>query len=74
MTSIARKLPLKSETLPEFGKVRLLRDVVFYGTRFPEGSTGTVVEIHDGGAAYEVEFSTPAEEVVGVRREDLLAV
>jgi hypothetical protein len=72
--SISQDLTSDGETLPEFGKVRLLRDVLFHGTRFPTGSTGTIVEIHEGGAGYEVEFSVPAEEVVGVRREDLLAV
>jgi hypothetical protein len=75
MVAIATPATAKEAAmLAEFGSVRLLRDIIYNGTLFPKGSAGIVVEIHDGGVGYEVEFSVPAEEVVGLRREDLQAI
>jgi hypothetical protein len=74
MATAARKMDDEAPgplALPEYSAVRLLRDIIHDGICFPEGSAGTIVVIHEGGVAYEVEFSIPAEEVISIRREDL---
>jgi hypothetical protein len=58
--------------LAEFAPVTLRRLVYHGGVVFPAGTHGIVVHIHDGGAAYEVEFSHPAEMVLTLTTADLV--
>ena len=48
----------------ELDVVILAEDLLERGLR--EGDVGTIVFVHDGGAAYEVEFVTLDGETVGV--------
>ncbi len=54
-----------------FAPVILRHDVLDDGVVFPAGTRGIVVEIHDDGVAYEVEFSHPAEMVLTLTPDDL---
>lgn len=44
------------------------------GHIYPSGSHGTIVHVHKGGEAFEVEFATPAPAVVTLEQSDLGAV
>ena len=41
------------------------------GHIYPSGSSGTIVYVHDGGAAFEVEFASPSPVVVTLEQSDL---
>ena len=44
--------------------VRLVAALTHDGIRFPPEALGTIVAVHGQGAAYEVEFTSPAWAVV----------
>ncbi len=45
--------------IPELTVVTLTKAVSYKSKTLPVGSRGTIVDIHDGGRAYEVEFDKP---------------
>jgi hypothetical protein len=45
--------------IPELTVVTLAKPVSYKSRVLPSGSRGTIVDTHDGGKAYEVEFDTP---------------
>jgi hypothetical protein len=61
-----------AETIEDLDVVTLVRDLPEEG--LPAGQAGTVVFVHDGGAAFEVEFMiSPRHSVVAtVDRDHLL--
>ena len=59
------------ESLKDLDVVALLRDLPEVG--LPAGQTGTVVYVHDGGVAFEVEFLlSPRRSVVVTLERDAL--
>lgn len=59
----------------ELDRVRTLADVVGEdGEAVPAGSTGTVVAIWDGGAAFDVEFTRPVEALAALSPDTLTLV
>lgn len=55
----------------EFDVVETRAAIWAEGHIFPSGSHGTIVHIHKGGEAFEVEFATPASAVVTLEPSDL---
>ncbi|WP_375465465.1 DUF4926 domain-containing protein [uncultured Methylobacterium sp.] len=67
--------PAGSDPIRELDRVRLLTSAVGDGNeRVPMGSTGTVVGIYAGGAAFEVEFSKPVDTLVTIEARSVLLV
>jgi hypothetical protein len=59
----------------ELTRVALLSSVTGDdGTLLPEGATGTVVAVWGDGAAYEVDFGAPYEDLAVVEASGLRAV
>lgn len=57
--------------LTEFRPVVLRRAIIHRDVVFPAGTRGIVVECHEDGLGYEVEFAHPAEAVLSLARSDL---
>lgn len=53
--------------------VRLSQDFVSPGGRIPSGTQGTVLQVFDGGRAYQIEFEGPHDIPETVPREALKA-
>lgn len=59
--------PAGDAPIRELDRVRLLSTVRGDDDqRIPEGATGTVVGIYDGGSAFEVEFALPVDALATV--------
>ena len=58
----------------ELDVVRLVADADLEGEALVAGSEGTVLLVHDAGAAYEVEFMSPRHAIVGVPADLLEAL
>ena len=61
--------------LPELSMVKTVRQSTTIETAevVPPGSVGTIVMVHDGGAAYDVEFDTPVG-VACLPAEDIVSI
>lgn len=68
-----RRGAAQSSPLAELSCVRTVSDVTTYDTSetVPVGSVGTIVLVHDGGAAYDVEFDAPVG-VASLSAEDVI--
>lgn len=60
--------------LGEYDRVRLTAGLSDQGKTYPAGSTGTVVHVHRGGVAFEVEITAPMHGVVTVAANAVEAV
>ncbi len=61
--------------MKEHDVVELLRDIIIDGLVVPSGSVGTIISVHQGGAAFTVEFSRnnpAAPTIVNVVASDLV--
>lgn len=56
-----------------YSHVRLIHDVHAGNVTFPAGSRGVIVDCHNDGIGYEVEFETPAFRVLTLTAHDLAA-
>ena len=61
----------RSSRIEELDCVRLTRDLAAAEGAFDKGSTGTIVHVHGGGLAYEVEITHPVHAVVTVDAADV---
>lgn len=59
------------ERLPELSRVRTTTEIAEAGVTIPQGTTGTIVLVHPKTETYEVEFTSPVQGVVGVRRTEI---
>ncbi len=59
------------KTFADFATVRLRRPARGFGVLFPAGSVGVVVDCHEDGIHYEVEFDSPRPGVATVISRDL---
>lgn len=70
----ARSAQIASEAVPaELDVVGLLEAVQTENGLIPRGAEGTIVIVWESGA-YGVEFDTPVQDVVNVRREQVTLV
>jgi len=60
--------------LAELCQVKSLDLIKEGGREMPKGAIGTVVQVYDHGAAYEVEFTSPLHAVIFARREQLTRI
>ena len=60
--------------LKDFDRVRLMADILIGGKPCPKGSVGTIVHSYRGGAAFEVEFTSPAQGVATLQAAQIAAV
>ena len=63
--------PDQHAELKELSLVFAVNDIRDGSEFVAEGSTGTIVFVHGGGAAYQVEFTSPRHSIVFARREDI---
>jgi hypothetical protein len=57
--------------LAEFARVRARHEIRERGQLVPLGAVGTIVHVYEGGATFEVEFTSPVHAVVGADRDAL---
>ena len=51
--------PVPKHVFKNLDVVRLLQDFDCQGGRIPKGTQGTILQVFDGGRAYQVEFEGP---------------
>jgi hypothetical protein len=68
--TIGFRVPEQEQALVRFGAVKLRTDQEEGGVRFPAGSRGILLDLYDDGTC-EVEFSSPIEDAILVKRTDL---
>lgn len=72
---VSEAAPVPADVLRELSRVELTVAVVGDdGATVPAGSVGTVVAVWAHGAAYEVEFVRPVQELATVRADGLRPV
>ena len=59
------------KTFADFAMVRLKRPARGFGVLYPAGSVGVVVDCHEDGIVYEVEFDSPMPGIATVAGSDL---
>lgn len=68
LTKLTKRGAGERASIAELDRVTLAQEVEGdYGERVPAGSTGTVVGIWAGGAAFEVEFTQPVDALATVK-------
>ena len=68
---VSPKMPVEVSPFSELDVVRLRAVVSTDEGIIPSGAVGTIVYLHSGSDAYEVEFADPFPAVVTLREGDL---